>query len=83
MSIGFRALLHRLFREDSGQDLVEYALLTSVVGIACAVAAPYVGNAVSIVYGTWVNQTSPITAAVNPISAIHTPRARIVGISQD
>jgi hypothetical protein len=66
MSIGFRALLHRLFREDSGQDLVEYALLTMVVGFAGAVAAPYVSNAISYAYGTWVDSADNIWESPDP-----------------
>ena len=66
MSTNFRAFLHRLFHEDSGQDLVEYALLTMVVGFAGAVAAPYVSNAISYVYGTWVDETNNIWESPNP-----------------
>ena len=66
MSTDFRAFVARLFHEDSGQDLVEYALLTMVVGFAGAVAAPYVSNAISIVYGTWVDSTNTIWASPDP-----------------
>ena len=66
MSTGFRAFLHRLFHEDSGQDLVEYALLTMVVGFAGAVAAPYITSAVSTVYSSWVDSTNTIWASPDP-----------------
>ena len=66
MSTRVWTLLDRLFREDSGQDLVEYALLTMVVGFAGAVAAPYLSNAISFVYGTWVNETNNIWESPPP-----------------
>jgi len=65
-SFGCRRFFARLIREDSGQDLVEYALLTAVVGLAGAVAAPYVGNAVSLVYGSWVDSADNIWASPDP-----------------
>jgi len=66
MSTRVWTLLDRLVREDSGQDLVEYALLTMVVGFAGAVAAPYLSNAISFVYGTWVNETNNIWESPPP-----------------
>jgi hypothetical protein len=66
MSTSFRAFAVRLFREDSGQDLIEYALLTMVVGFAGAVAAPYISDAISYVYGTWVNQTNNLWESPDP-----------------
>ena len=66
MSTGFRAFVGRLFHEDSGQDLVEYALLTMVVGFAGAVAAPYVGNAIALVYDSWVGTTNNIWESPDP-----------------
>ena len=66
MSTAFRALLHRLFHEDSGQDLVEYALLTMVVGFAGAVAAPYVSTAIGLVYDSWVGATDNIWESPDP-----------------
>ena len=66
MPTGSRAFLIRLFADDSGQDLVEYALLTVVVGIAGAVAAPYVSNAIDYVYGTWVTETNDLWVSPDP-----------------
>jgi Flp pilus assembly pilin Flp len=64
--MGSRALLVRLFDDDSGQDLVEYALLTVVVGLAGAVAAPYISTAVNIVYGSWVTETNDLWVSPDP-----------------
>ena len=66
MSTSFRALLRRLLDEEHGQDLVEYALLTAAVGLAGAVAAPYISTAVSTVYGTWVVETNDLWQSPNP-----------------
>jgi Flp pilus assembly pilin Flp len=66
MPTGSRALFARLFNDDSGQDLVEYALLTAVVGLAGAVAAPLVGDAVDYVYGTWVTETNSLWVSPDP-----------------
>ena len=66
MSTSFRALLRRLLHEEHGQDLVEYALLTAAVGLAGAVAAPYISTAVSYAYGTWVDETNNLWYSPDP-----------------
>jgi Flp pilus assembly pilin Flp len=62
-------MVRRLVQDDAGQDLVEYALLTTVVGIAGAVAAPYIGTAISIVYDSWVGQTNNLWVTPDPLPA--------------
>ena len=42
----------RLFREDTGQDLVEYALLTAIVALAALVAIP-TATALGNIYEAW------------------------------
>lgn len=42
----------RLFRDDGGQDLVEYALLTGIVVLAAAIALP-AASALGDIYETW------------------------------
>ena len=66
MPTGSRALLARLFADESGQDLVEYALLTMVVGFAGAVAAPWISNAVNFAYGEWVRETNDLWESPPP-----------------
>jgi Flp pilus assembly pilin Flp len=66
MPTGSRALLARLFDDDSGQDLVEYALLTMVVGFAGAVAAPFISDAISYAYSHWVTQTNDLWESPEP-----------------
>jgi Flp pilus assembly pilin Flp len=43
----------RLFREDSAQDLVEYALLASFIGLVCAAGLSSLQSAIHSTYGTW------------------------------
>jgi pilus assembly protein Flp/PilA len=43
--------LASLIRDESGQDLVEYALLAALVGIACVAAWDGIASAVQARYG--------------------------------
>jgi pilus assembly protein Flp/PilA len=42
--------LRSLVRDDSGQDLLEYALLIALIALACVVAVTAAGTAVSAVF---------------------------------
>ena len=42
----------RLFRDEQGQDLIEYALLTTVIGFAGIAVFTLVLDAISNTYGT-------------------------------
>ena len=67
MSAGIAVFVRRLFRDESGQDLVEYALLTVVVGLAGAVAAPQIGQAIAFVYDSWVGETNNLWVTPDPL----------------
>ena len=43
----------RWFADESGQDLVEYALLTTAIGIAIVLGVEALGNAMNFVYSSW------------------------------
>ena len=43
-------MLMRLFREENGQDMVEYALLVSLIAIAAVAVAQTVGPLVDAFY---------------------------------
>ncbi len=45
-----RTLLARLIRDDDGQDLIEYALLTAGVGLAGLAAWPAITAAIGSTY---------------------------------
>ena len=47
-----RRAVIRLFTDDDGQDLVEYALLTGIVAVAAAIALP-AASALGDIYETW------------------------------
>jgi Flp pilus assembly pilin Flp len=66
MSRDMRALLTRLFSDEMGQDQVEYALLTVLVGLLGAASAPVISNAIAFVYGTWVGETNNLWESPNP-----------------
>jgi Flp pilus assembly pilin Flp len=48
-----RTLLARLLADDSGQDLIEYALLTSAIGFAGIAAWDAVRTAIGTTYTSW------------------------------
>ena len=43
----------RLLSDEQGQDLIEYALLTTVVGFASIAVFDVIRTAIANVYGTW------------------------------
>jgi Flp pilus assembly pilin Flp len=47
------SVLVRLFHEDSAQDLVEYALLASFIGLVCAAGFSSLESAINSTYGAW------------------------------
>lgn len=45
-----REWLTRLIREDGGQDMVEYALLAAIVGVAGAATFPQIETAIGLAF---------------------------------
>ncbi len=45
--------LTRLIREDDGQDLIEYALLTAAIGLGAVLAFQAWSAAINGTYGSW------------------------------
>ena len=64
-----RSTILRLLHDDGGQDLVEYALLTSVIGFASAGAFPVILNAIGTVYGTWETSVNSIWEPADPLGS--------------
>jgi pilus assembly protein Flp/PilA len=54
-------MLTRLAKEDSGQDLIEYALLAAFISLACIVAMTGLATAISAKYDS---VGAKLTAAV-------------------
>jgi Flp pilus assembly pilin Flp len=51
-----KALAHRLLSSEDGQDLIEYALLSTFVALACTVGVTALGNAFGNVFAVVTNQ---------------------------
>jgi len=59
-------LLGRLFREDRGQDLVEYALLATLIGLSCLAAWAAIEAALGNAYATFDNSTQNLWVPPDP-----------------
>jgi hypothetical protein len=59
-------LLRRWLIEDDAQDLVEYVLLTSVVGLAGLLAIAAFDDVISAVYASWDFATQAIWEPQDP-----------------
>ncbi len=55
-----KQLLTRFTREESGQDLVEYALLLGVITVLCVVAIQTIGTQLVEMYQVFVAIVSPL-----------------------
>jgi Flp pilus assembly pilin Flp len=63
----FAALLRcRFVRDCRGQDLVEYALLVALIGIAATASAPAIETALSAAYTVWNTQTQDVWQMPDP-----------------
>lgn len=58
----------RWLSEDSGQDLIEYALLCSFMGFAAAGAVSLLGTAMNTVYVSWdtAGQSDKLVEVADP-----------------
>jgi Flp pilus assembly pilin Flp len=61
-----RALARRLIRDEHGQDLVEYALLTAFVGFFSLAAVSLLLTAIGSAYGSQVTSVNSIWSAPAP-----------------
>jgi Flp pilus assembly pilin Flp len=50
------ALAHRLLSSEDGQDLIEYALLSTVVALVCIAGVQLLENALANVFTVIANQ---------------------------
>jgi Flp pilus assembly pilin Flp len=63
---GVRRLLERLIREDTGQDLVEYALLVAFFGVAFLAVWTGIADAVQASYGSTSATVSGLSEPPDP-----------------
>jgi Flp pilus assembly pilin Flp len=59
-------LAQKLVRDEAGQDLVEYALLTTTIGFAGIFVWSLVGNAISGTYSSWVSGVDSLAVPPAP-----------------
>ena len=55
-------LLRRLLTDDEGQDLIEYALLSALIGIVCMLAWNNIRLAMGTTYAGWDTGAQGISA---------------------
>ena len=48
----YRAILNHLLRDESGQDLIEYALVAALIGLAAVTAVGTIGNDIVNVFNS-------------------------------
>lgn len=60
------ALVRRFFEQDDGQDLIEYALLTAVIGLSSVAVYDLFSNALRAAYGAWDTGINGLWEPPNP-----------------
>jgi pilus assembly protein Flp/PilA len=56
-----REMLKNLLRDDSGQDLIEYALVAALIGLGAVAAMTTVGSSVKTIFTNIGSQLSSAT----------------------
>ncbi len=65
-----RTMLRRFIFDDRGQDLIEYALLSALIGVVGIIAWTNVGGAINTTYTTWDTDVQGLSATTpDPIGA--------------
>jgi Flp pilus assembly pilin Flp len=59
-------LVQRLWAEESGQDLIEYALLASFLGFACVTVFDQLRTAIGNTYQSWNTGNNNLWSPPNP-----------------
>ena len=57
------ALLANLVRDERGQDLVEYGLLMTLIGLVCVACFDLLKSAIHNAYASWTNDTTGANSA--------------------
>lgn len=60
------SLLHRFVSGDGGQDLVEYALLAAVIGIAGWAVLMTIPDSISATYQSWLDPNNGVPGKWDP-----------------
>ena len=64
-----KAGLRRWLSDDSGQDLIEYLLLASFIGIGSWVGLQLMETAINTTYQSWDKASQEIWEAPEPVAA--------------
>ena len=64
-----RSLINRLIADDGGQDLIEYALLTTVIALASVVVFDVMRGAMNTTYGSWETGVNDLWVPDDPSGA--------------
>jgi len=59
-------LLRHLLADEGGQDLVEYAMLTTVVGLAAIAVFDALRAAIGNTYGSWETEVNNLWVPPDP-----------------
>jgi len=54
------SLMYRLLTDETGQDLVEYTLLTAAIALVGVAAFAAIGTAINGAYASWDTETQRI-----------------------
>jgi Flp pilus assembly pilin Flp len=60
------ALLIQFWRDDNGQDLIEYALLTAAIAFAGVLAFQLIGANMNAAYSSWGTGVNNLWEVPNP-----------------
>jgi Flp pilus assembly pilin Flp len=66
-------LLRRLLREDSGQDILEYAVLAAFIGIAGMLALRGIRESVGDTYSSWIDPAAGTPSLWEPDEPVVAP----------
>ena len=58
------ALFYRIMKEDSGQDLIEYSLLTAFISVSSMLVVTNLGTAINSLYTSLNTETQALQAAL-------------------
>ena len=65
-------VLRRLFTEQDGQDLIEYALLTGLIAVGGALVFPSIRTKMAGAYQSWLTDTQDLWEPPPPTGPIGT-----------
>ena len=57
----------RLIADESGQDLIEYAMLTTFIGLVCLATWDLVRGSINTVYTSWNTSMNAVWEPPDPI----------------